>query len=117
MPIIKSAKKRVRVARKAAVRNARSRRNLKSALKVFGGKPSAAAHSAVQSQIDKTLKKHVIHKNKAARLKRRAAAQAKAAGVKPGKTVAKTVTKKAAPAKKTIPAKKTTAKKPIAKKK
>src|ERR1017187_2566034 len=106
MPIIKSAKKRVRVARKAAVRNARSRRNLKSALKVFGGKPSAAAHSAVQSQIDKTLKKHVIHKNKAARLKRRAAAQAKAAGVKPGKTVvktvAKTVTKKAAPAKKTI---------------
>jgi small subunit ribosomal protein S20 len=117
MPIIKSAKKRVRVARKAAVRNARSRRNLKSALKVFGGKPSVAAHSAAQSQIDKALKKHVIHKNKAARLKRRAAARAKAAGVKPGKTVAKTITKKAAQAKKATPAKKTAVKKPVVNKK
>jgi len=117
MPIIKSAKKRVRVARKAAVRNARSRRNLKSALKVFGGKPSAAAHSAAQSQIDKALKKHVIHKNKAARLKRRAAARAKDAGVKPGKTVAKTGNKNAALTKKTTPAKKTAVKKPVAKKK
>ena len=111
MPIIKSAKKRVRVARKAAVRNTRNRRNLKSALKVFAGKPSASAFSAAQSQIDKAAKKHIIHKNKAARLKRRAAARAKASGVKLGKATAKAASgKKAAP-------KKATAKRPAPKKK
>lgn len=106
MPIIKSAKKRVKVARKAAVRNARTRRNLKSALKVFAKNPSSPSHNAAQSELDKAVKKHIIHKNKAARLKRRAAARAKAAGVKPAKAVAK----------KTVPAK-TAAKKTAVKKK
>jgi len=116
VPIIKSAKKRVRTARKAAVRNSKTRRSLKSALKVFSSSPSAKAHSSAQSKLDKAVKKGVIHKNKAARLKRQASAKAKAAGVKPGKTV-----KKAAPAKKAAPkkttAKKSPAKKPTAKKK
>jgi ribosomal protein S20 len=112
MPIIKSAKKRVRVARKAAVRNRRTKRSLKTALKAFGAKPTAASKSQAQSAIDKAAKKGVIHKNKAARLQKRAAAQAKAAGVKPGKATAK----KAAPAKK-APAKKPATKKAPAKKK
>jgi len=117
MPIIKSAKKRVRTARKAAVRNSKTRRNLRNALKIFTAKPSAGSHSSAQSSLDKAVKKGVIHKNKAARLKKRAAARAKAAGVKPAKAAAK----KAAPAnaakaakpatKKTAPKKKTTAKK------
>jgi small subunit ribosomal protein S20 len=107
MPIIKSAKKRVRVARKAAVRNARTRRGLKSALKTFGKKPSFAGLSAAQSELDKAVKKHVIHKNKAARLKARAARAAKAAGVKPTKAVAK-------PVKKPAPTKKAATKKPTA---
>ena len=89
MPIIKSAKKRVRTARKAAVRNSKTRRNLRTALKAFSASPSSKAHSSVQSNIDKAAKKGVIHKNKAARLKKRAAAKAKAAGVKPGKAAAK----------------------------
>jgi small subunit ribosomal protein S20 len=105
MPIIKSAKKRVRTARKAAVRNSKTRRNLRGALKVFGKSPSAKSHSSAQSALDKAAKKGVIHKNKASRLKKRAAAKAKAAGVKPGKATAKK-----APAKKPA-AKKSTAKK------
>ncbi|HTB49319.1 MAG TPA: 30S ribosomal protein S20 [Verrucomicrobiae bacterium] len=105
MPIIKSAKKRVRTSRKAAVRNSKTRRNLRSALKVFGSSPSAKSHSSAQSALDKAAKKGVIHKNKAARLKKRAAAKAKAAGAKPTKSTAKK-----APAKKAAP-KKTVAKK------
>lgn len=112
MPIIKSAKKRVRVARKAAVRNRKTKRGLRAALKIFAAKPSAKGQSEAQSAIDKAAKKGVIHKNKAARLKKRAAAKAKASGVKPAKAAAK----KAAPAKKTA-AKKAPAKKPAAKKK
>src|SRR5690348_15391923 len=100
MPIIKSAKKRVRTARKAAVRNSKTKRSLKSALKLFAKSPSSKSHSSVQSQVDKAAKKGVIHKNKAARLKSRAAKKAKAAGVKPAKTT-----------KKAVPAKKSTAKK------
>ena len=111
MPIIKSAKKRVRVARKAAVRNTKARRALKSAVKTLNVKPSAANHSSAQSRIDNALKKGLIHKNKAARLKKRAAARAKAAKVKPAAAKAKTTPKKtAAKTTKRTPAKKTTKK-------
>jgi small subunit ribosomal protein S20 len=112
MPIIKSAKKRVRVARKAAIRNSKTKRSLRSALKAFTSSPSVKSHSSAQSQVDRAAKKGVIHKNKAARLKRQAAKRAKAAGVKPTKAAAK----KAAPAKKPA-AKKPAAKKAPAKKK
>src|SRR6185437_5312008 len=112
MPIIQSAKKRVRVARKASVRNSKTKRNLKAALKLLAKSPSAKSHSSAQSNLDKAVKKGVIHKNKAARLKKQAAARAKAAGVKPAKATAK----KAAPAKKTA-AKKPAARKTTAKKK
>jgi small subunit ribosomal protein S20 len=121
MPIIKSAKKRVRTARKAAVRNSKTKRSLRTALKTFAGSPSAKSHSSAQSALDIAVKKGVIHKNKAARLKKQAAAKAKTAGVKPVKAVAK---KPAAPVKKAAPAnaakavaKKPTAKKPTTKKK
>lgn len=108
MPIIQSAKKRVRVASRAAVRNSKTKRALRSALKVFAKSPAAKAHSSVQSNIDKAAKKGVIHKNKAARLKKKAAAQAKAAGVKPAKAAAK---KAAAPVKKAAPKKSATKRK------
>ena len=113
MPIIKSAKKRVRTARKAAVRNSKTRRNLRTALKALSSSPSAKSHSSVQSTLDKAVKKGVIHKNKAARLKRQAAAQAKAAGVKPAKAVKKAI----APPEKKAPTNKPATKKPAAKKK
>lgn len=106
MPIIKSAKKRVKVATKAAVRNSKTKRSLKNAVKTFatalaGGKKVAEAHAKAQSELDKAAKKGVMHKNKAARKKRQLAKAAKAAGVKP--------------AAKKAPAKKPAAKKPAAK--
>lgn len=107
MPIIKSAKKRVRTAKKAAIRNSKTKRLLKSALKSFSAKPTAKSLSEAQSNIDRAAKKGVIHKNKAARLKSRAAQKAKKSGVKQtskAKTAAKTTVKKS-PAKKQ-PAKK-----------
>ena|SRR5581483_7815250 len=114
MPIIKSAKKRVRVAKKAAVRNSKTKRSLKSALKAFhrtvtgsDKKKALSAQSAAQSALDKAAKKGVIHKNKAARQKRQLAAKAKAAAG---------VEKKAAPARKVVAPKKTATTKPAAKK-
>jgi ribosomal protein S20 len=117
MPIIKSAKKRVKVARKATVRNVKTKRNLKTALKSFhaavtGGKKDVKkTQSKAQSALDKAAKKKVMHKNKVARKQRQLAAKAKAAaGVK------KTAAPKKAVAKKAAPAKKAAAKKPAAKK-
>lgn len=109
MPIIKSAKKRVKVANKAAIRNSKTKRNLKTALKALAAKPNSQNHASAQGKIDRALKKGLIHKNKAARLKKKAAAQAKHNNVKltskkkPSKTApktTKTITKKT-PTKKT----------------
>ena len=120
MPIIKSAKKRVKVAKKATIRNSKTKRSLKTALKNFGTKTDGKSHSAAQSNVDKAVKKGLMHKNKAARIKKQLSAQAKAAGAKPAaatvkKAAAKPAAKKAAPAKKPA-AKKAPAKKPAAKK-
>ncbi len=117
MPLIKSAKKRVRTANKATVRNSKTKRSLKSALKAFVKSPSTQSHSTAESNIDKAVKKGLIHKNKAARQKSRLAAQAKAAGTKTG--TKKTATKPAANKKSSTkaPAKKTAAKKSTATKK
>ena len=125
MPIIKSAKKRVKVSTKAAVRNSKTKRTLKTALKSFHAavtgknKDAGDKHAKAQSAVDKAVKKGVMHKNKAARLKKQAASRAKAAGITPKaaakksaapkKTVAKAAPKKAA-------VKKIVAKKPVAKK-
>ncbi len=133
MPIIKSAKKRVKVSRKAATRNRKTKTSLKGALKAFQAsvtgkdkKKTSAAHAKAQSAVDRTAKKGLFHKNKAARKKRQLAAHAKAAAgvtkkaapkAKAVKKVApkKTATKK--PAVKKAAPKKTAAKKPTAKKK
>lgn len=107
MPIIKSAKKRVRVASKATARNTKTKRTFRSAIKAFqnsltSGKDVKKKQSAAQSSIDKAVKKGVMHKNKAARKKSQLAKAAKSAAKAP-------TTKKAAP-------KKAVAKKPAAKK-
>jgi ribosomal protein S20 len=135
MPIIKSAKKRVKVARKATIRNVKTKRSLKTALKSFhaavtGKKSATAEQKKAQSALDTAAKKNVLHKNKVARKQKQLAAAAKAAAgvtkkaapaakktaAKPAakKAAAKPVAKKAAPAKK--PAAKKAAAKPVAKK-
>lgn len=130
MPIIQSAKKRVRTAEKAAVRNSKTKRSLKSAVKAFskaltGGDKKAVAesHAKAQSALGKAGKKNVMHKNKVARKQSQLAKAAKAAGsAKPAaaKTVKKAAPKKVAakkPAAKKAVTKKTATKKPTAKKK
>ncbi len=121
MPIIKSAKKRVKVARKATIRNSKTKHSLKTAIKAFVTKTDGKSHSVAQSNVDKAVKKGLMHKNKAARIKKQLSATAKAAGAKPAvatakKPATKPAAKKAAP-KKAAPAKKPAAKKPAAKKK
>jgi small subunit ribosomal protein S20 len=107
MPIIKSAKKRVRTSTKAAVRNSKTKRTLKGALKAFhaaitgGAKEARKLESKAHSELDKAAKKGIMHKNKVARKKSQLARAAKASAAVP---------KAKAPAKKPA-AKKTTAKK------
>ncbi len=126
MPLIKSAKKRVKVAHKATVRNSKTKRSLKDAIKSFAKaltgadkKTATTAFNKVQSELDKAGKKGVMHKNKVARKKSQAARSAKAStGVAKKaapKAAAKPAAKKAAPKKPA--AKKAPAKKPAAKKK
>lgn len=132
MPIIKSAKKRVRVSAKANDRNKDTKLTLRTAMKSFvdaitSGKGVSEAQSSVQSALDVAVKKGIIHKNKAARKKAQLAKAASASGAKPvakakvakKAPVAKKVVAKVAPAKK-APVKKVTAKpatkKPVAKK-
>jgi len=119
MPIIKSAKKRARVARKATIRNSKTKRSLRETIKAFrasltsGGKKSAELQSKAQSAIDKAGKKNVMHKNKVARKQRQLATAAKKAGIKPAspkkapkKAPAKASTKPKSPAKKVAKPKK-----------
>ena len=105
MPIIKSAKKRVSVAKSAAIRNSKTKRAVKSAVKAFraalpsGGKKAAETQRQAQSELDKATKKGVIHKNKAARKKAQLAKAAKTA-TGTSKTATKSTAKKAPAAKK-----------------
>ncbi len=79
MPIIKSAKKRVKQAEKRRIRNYGTRRRLHDVQKEFytliKGKDVAAAAALlpnVYKTIDMAAKKNVIHDNKAGRLKSKA---------------------------------------------
>lgn len=117
MPIIKSAKKRVKITAKATARNNTVRRKLRDALKTFqaavtSGKSAEInkARSEADSVIDTAAKKNIIHKNKAARKKAQLAKAAKAAGAKITPTAKKSAPKKAPASKKAV-AKKPTAKK------
>jgi ribosomal protein S20 len=132
MPIIKSAKKRARTAHLATVRNARMKRKLREATKQFQKDTTEAKRREAEHSLDTAVKKHIMHKNKAARLKSHLAAQAKAAGTTSAsatkKTAKKPATKTPATAKKSpakptakataqkAPAKKTTPKQSSAKK-
>ena len=86
MPIIKSAKKRVKVAKKATSQNLRTKRNLKTALKsvrlASSSKALTDAQRSAQSALDKAAKKGIMHKHKVARKQRQLSARAKAAGAK-----------------------------------
>jgi small subunit ribosomal protein S20 len=105
MPIIKSAKKRVKVAKRATSQNLKTKRNLKSAMKSVrlassGSKKSLSdAQRKAQSALDKAGKKGIMHKHKVARKQRQLAARAKAAGATTTSTAKKAAPKKTTSAK------------------
>jgi small subunit ribosomal protein S20 len=76
MPIIKSAKKKLRQDKKRSRDNLRIQATYKSAVKSALVKPTKKSISDAQSAVDKAAKKKVIHANKAARLKRQIARHA-----------------------------------------
>lgn len=127
MPIIKSAIKRAKQTIKRRERNVGIKHDIKTAVKAFHAKPSAATLSAAHSEIDTAVKKNLLKKNTAARRKAQLAKVAKDAGVKLAtgkkavvkapaavKTTVKTTAKPAT--KKAVVAKPTVAKKPVVKK-
>ena len=108
MPIIKSAKKRVRVAEAKAQVNTLHKAGAKTAVRNAN---RAIASTAVESEVlvrqaasrlDRAASKGAIHPNKAARLKSRMSAKLKAANVPTeakATKAAKPAAKKAAPKK------------------
>ena len=129
MPIIKSAIKRAKQTLVRRSRNQTTKKDIKSALKAFQAKPTAASLSEVQSAINTAVKKNVLNPRTAARRKAQLSKEAKEAGVKLAagtkksapakKPAAKAPTTKAKAPAKTVAkpaAKKAPAKKPAAKK-
>lgn len=118
MPIIKSAKKRMRQTAVRRARNQNTKRSLRAELKTLAAavdakdaKKAAEALKKVQSNLDKTVKKNILKKNTAARKMSRLTEQVKALGAKPAASTKKAAPKTAAkPAPKKAPAKKPAAK-------
>lgn len=69
MPQIDSAKKALRQSLKRRKKNQSFKKILKEAEKKYLTKPTEKGLRLVFSLLDKATKKHIIHKNKAARLK------------------------------------------------
>jgi small subunit ribosomal protein S20 len=120
MPIIKSAKKRMKQTIVRRARNQSTKRDLRiemkalvAAIEAKDGAKAAESLKKVQSNLDKTVKKNVLKKNTAARKMSRLTNQVKALGAKPAPAAKKKAAPKTAVAK---PATKTATKKPAAKK-
>jgi small subunit ribosomal protein S20 len=103
MPILQNAKKALRVSKRKAAVNRPVRSRLKTAVDAVKKKAKNSSLSSAFSAIDKAVKRNVIHRKKAARLK----SQLAKTGVE--------AAPKAAPAKKTAKAKPAKAKTTAAK--
>ena len=73
MPVIKSAKKKLRKDVKRTFANKKVKIDLKALIKKAKETPSAEAVQLAVKKADKAAKKHIIHGNKAARIKSRLA--------------------------------------------
>ena len=69
MPLLRNAKKALRQSKKKAVINQRVRSRMKTAMDKAKTALTKDNVSNVFSAVDKAVKKHLLHKNKAARLK------------------------------------------------
>ncbi len=69
MPVTKSAKKKLRQDKKRTLENKKIKNLLRDAIKKARKNPSEKNIIQATKLIDKAVKKYIIHKNKAARLK------------------------------------------------
>ncbi len=69
MPVIKSAKKKLRQDKKRTAHNKKLKESLLTLIKQAKKKPTHTLIQQVAQAADKAAKKHIIHKNKAARVK------------------------------------------------
>src|SRR3989344_4008500 len=69
MPVLKHAKKKLRQDKKRTLDNLKIKNTYKKLLKAARAKKSADALAMAYQAIDKAAKNHIIHDNKAARLK------------------------------------------------
>ena len=98
MPVIKSAKKKLRKDRVRELRNSKVRLGLKKIIKTTHKKPTSENISKAFKIIDKAAKTGIVHRNKAARIKSGLSKLIKKA---PKKTIpSKPVAKKSSKAKK-----------------
>ncbi|OGG11624.1 hypothetical protein A2Z00_01005 [Candidatus Gottesmanbacteria bacterium RBG_13_45_10] len=71
MPIIARAAKKLRHDRKRTIQTSKTKKSLHDLVKAARKTPSKKALSHVFQALDKAAKRHIIHPNKAARLKSR----------------------------------------------
>ena len=71
MPITKQAEKKLRHDRVRSIKTAKQRSDVREIVKQFRKKPTKKGLDAAFKALDKAAKLHVIHANKAARLKSR----------------------------------------------
>ncbi len=69
MPVIKSAKKKLRQDKKRTAQNKKVKDTLKDVIKKAKKSPSEKTVKEAVKIIDKAAKQNIIHKNKAARIK------------------------------------------------
>lgn len=93
MPVLKHAKKKLRQDKKRTIHNRKLKEQYKSLIKKAKLNLSVDNVKRAVSAIDKAAKKHLIHKNKAARLKSSLAKLA--SGKTPKKEAVKSAVKKA----------------------
>lgn len=110
MPLLKHAKKKLKQDKKRAVLNKKVKNAYKLAVKTAKTTKNAKTVSASFKAIDKAVKKNLIHKNKAARVKSALSKLLSSKGSSAAPAKSKTATAKPA-------AQKTAVKKPAAKKK
>lgn len=69
MPVLKSSKKALKVAKRRKNENDALKSKIRQAQKAVSAKATPETVSKAFSTIDRAVKKHLIHKNRAARLK------------------------------------------------
>lgn len=104
MPILKNAQKALRASKRKQIFNRTAKSKAKTAMDAVKKNPTMETLSSAYSAIDKAVKRHIFHKNKAAHLKQQLAKLVKPTklATKPAvKKTAKKLVKKATPKKKT----------------